>query len=119
MIRALALQKLASYIALAAYYIFTIPLAFILCFVGSMNVAGLWTGIGVGCVIQAYFYIHLCTFTAEWDQIADEAYKRIQAEGQNSFENSYMSIEKQKTVNNDEEELDGNTPEKYEVKAFD
>ena len=84
-----------------------------------MNVAGLWTGIGVGCVIQAYFYIHLCTFTAEWDQIADEAFKRIQAEGMNSFENSYMSIEKQKTVNNDEEELDGNTPEKYEVKAFD
>jgi len=118
-IRALALQKLASYIALAAYYIFTIPLAFILCFVGSMNVAGLWTGIGVGCVIQAYFYIHLCTFTADWEQIADEAFKRIQAEGMNSFENSYMSIEKHKSVNDDEEELDGNTPEKYEVKAFD
>ena len=119
-IRALALQKLASYIALAAYYIFTIPLAFILCFAGSMNVAGLWVGIGVGCVIQAYFYIHLCTFTAEWDQIADEAFKRIKAEGQNSFENSfhsYHSIEKQKTFKDEEELLDGNTPEKTEIKV--
>ena len=83
-----------------------------------MNVSGLWIGIGVGCVIQAYFYIHLCTFTAEWDQIADEAYKRIKEEGQNSFENSfqsYHSIEKQKTGKDEEMELDGSTPEKTEI----
>lgn len=50
-IRALGLQKQASYIALAAYYIVTIPLACLLCFVGSMNVAGLWIGVLAGCFL--------------------------------------------------------------------
>ena len=77
-----------------------------------MNVAGLWIGIGVGCVLQAYFYIHLCHFTADWDQIADEAYKRIQEEGLNSFENSFTSIEKKQLGKVDEVELEcGGSPE--------
>lgn len=100
-IRALALQKQASYIALAAYYLVTIPLACLLCFVGNMNVGGLWTGVGVGCFLQAYFYIHLCKYTADWDKIADEAYKRVQSEALNSFENSFASMENKKMVSSD------------------
>ena len=76
-IRALALQKQASYIALAAYYIVTIPLACLLCFVGSMNCGGLWVAVGAGCALQAFFYIYLFWYMADWDQISDEAFKRV------------------------------------------
>ena len=110
-IRALALQKLASYIALTPYYIISIPIAMILCFVGGMNVAGLWAGVGVGIVFQAYFYCHLCLITADWDEIADNAYNRIQEEKLNSFENSFTSIEKKQMGKVEEQDLEPGTPE--------
>ena len=118
-IRALALQKQASYIALAAYYIVTIPLACILVFVAKMNVAGLWAGIGAGCFLQAFFYIYLCWYISDWDQIADEAYKRVQAEGLQSIDNSFISfgsIDK-KLVTSTEKQT-GNDEESEFVSSF-
>ena len=65
--------------------------------------SGLWFGVGAGCILQAFFYIRLCLYVADWNQIADEAYKRVQEEGKTSFENSNCSIEKKLLVSTDKE----------------
>ena len=76
-IRALDVQKSASYIALAAFYLVTIPLAFVLVFVGEMGISGLWTGLLVGLVIEGTFYTRLVLKT-DWQDEANAAEKRIQ-----------------------------------------
>ena len=47
-VRALDVQKQAGYIALAAYYLVAVPLAFLFVFGLDMNVAGLWIAIAIG-----------------------------------------------------------------------
>ena len=47
-IRALDVQKTASYIALAAFYLVSIPLAVVFVFVCDMGVMGLWIAMALG-----------------------------------------------------------------------
>ena len=75
-IRALNVQKQASYAAIAAYYLLSVPLACLLVFKVGMDVRGLWIGMSLGTLVQAAFYARLVLFT-DWQQVADEAKERI------------------------------------------
>jgi len=58
-IRALDVQKKASYIALAAFYLVSIPLACLLVFHFEMGVKGLWVAMAAGITLQGIFYTRL------------------------------------------------------------
>ena len=64
-IRALNVQTKASYLAIAAFYLVSIPLACILVFVRGMNVMGLWIGMAAGITLQGIFYAALVLMT-DW-----------------------------------------------------
>ena len=81
-IRALDVQKTASYIALAAYYLVSLPLACFLVFYQGFGVAGLWIAMAVGVTLQAIFYTRLVLKT-DWQQVADNAEERIAGEQAN------------------------------------
>lgn len=78
-IRALDVQKTASYISLAAFYLAAIPIACVLVFVCDMGVAGLWIGMIVGISLQAIFYTRLVVRT-NWQEVSEAAEKRIKAD---------------------------------------
>ena len=65
-IRALDVQKTASYIALASFYLASIPLACILVFKCGMGVEGLWIGMASGILFQAIFYTRLVVYGTDW-----------------------------------------------------
>jgi len=75
-IRALGIQRKASYWALASFYLLGIPFASLLAFKLSMGVAGLWLGITVGIAASAFIYVVLVLRT-DWQAVADDAEKRI------------------------------------------
>ena len=56
MIRALDVQQKASYYALAAFYLVSIPLAIVFVFVCEMGVLGLWVAMALGILLQAILY---------------------------------------------------------------
>ena len=93
-IRALNAQQKASYIALGAFYLVSIPLACVLVFVSGMGVAGLWWAMAAGITIQAVFYTRLVIYDTDWFAVADEAEKRIANEKANMqlSDNSFASI---------------------------
>ena len=55
-IRALDVQQKASYYALAAFYLVSIPLAIVFVFVCEMGVLGLWVAMALGILLQAILY---------------------------------------------------------------
>ena len=81
-IRALDVQKTASYIALASYYLVSLPVACFLVFYQGFGVAGLWIAMAVGVTLQAIFYTRL-VFKTDWQQVADCAEERIAKEQDN------------------------------------
>ena len=58
-IRAMGLQKRASYFAIASYWFLAIPLAGICAFKLDFGVIGLSVGLFVGVVFQACSYLHI------------------------------------------------------------
>ena len=72
-IRALDAQKRASFIAMGAYYLVTIPVACILIFQFKLGVGGLWAAMGLGTLLQAFFYVRLVTTELDWQNVADSA----------------------------------------------
>ena len=64
-IRALGIQRVASYYSLASYYLLGIPLALVLTFVFDMGVIGLWTGIFAGLCLIAIIFLRLVIKT-DW-----------------------------------------------------
>ncbi len=64
-IRALDAQRKASYIALAAYYLVSIPIACVLVFAMDMGVEGLWVAMALGISLQACLYVRLVIVT-DW-----------------------------------------------------
>lgn len=90
-IRALNVQKTASYTALASYYLVSLPLACFLVFYQGYGVAGLWIAMAVGVTLQAIFYTRLVLKT-DWQIVADNAEERIATEEANMINNSFTSI---------------------------
>ena len=78
-IRALDVQKQASYLAIAAFYLCSIPMACILVFKVGMGVEGLWIGMACGILLQGIFYTTLVLRT-DWQEVAYEAVARIERE---------------------------------------
>lgn len=71
-IRALDIQRTASLIALASFYLVTIPVAFVLVFVWGFNLSGLLIGYLVGVSFLTFFYIRL-VITTSWVDVANAA----------------------------------------------
>lgn len=64
-IRALGIQRVASYYSLASYYLLGIPLSILLTFVLDMGVVGLWAGISAGISLAAIIFVRLVQKT-DW-----------------------------------------------------
>ena len=62
--------------ALAAYYLISIPAACLLVFKMGMGVEGLWIGMAFGISTQAALYTNL-VLSMDWQIVAEEAEKRI------------------------------------------
>jgi multidrug resistance protein, MATE family len=90
-IRALNLQQKASYIALAAYYLVSIPVACVLVFWVGMGVEGLWIAMAFGMSLQATFYTRLVIVT-DWQQVAKEAEERMNELQANIMQDSIGSL---------------------------
>ena len=75
-IRALGLQKKASYIALICYWLIGIPLSCFLAFKCDWGVTGLLSGLLVALVLSVIFYFTLILRT-DWGQVAQESIQRI------------------------------------------
>ena len=73
MIRALNVQKKASWIAIGAYYGISLPVACTLVFSKiGMDVKGLWLAMALGTTAQAVFYVRLVLVT-DWYAVAEQA----------------------------------------------
>ena len=71
-IRALNVQKIASFISLASFYLITIPVSFVLVFVCDMRIRGLWIGTVIGVFLNAVMFTRL-VFKTDWQVVADVA----------------------------------------------
>ena len=79
LIRGLGLQEVASYIALACYWLLGIPLAIVLTFVFDIGVVGLFGGFIAATGFQCLLYFVILVRT-NWQEIADLAAERIKKE---------------------------------------
>ena len=86
-------QKKASFIALAAFYLVSIPLAIVFVFVCEMGVAGLWAAMAIGISLIAAGYTRLVIWGTDWQKVANEAEKRIADEQALMNDTSYASIQ--------------------------
>ena len=69
-IRAMGLQKRASYFAIACYYIVGIPLAWFLAMKRDLGVLGLNAGFSLAVAIQAIAYGFIL-YKSNWQEVAD------------------------------------------------
>lgn len=65
-IRALNYVKMASLIAVVAYFIVALPLACFLVFGVGMDVRGLWIGILTGSILHGLLYLRLVVWGVDW-----------------------------------------------------
>ena len=75
-IRALGLQKIASYYTIAAFYIFGIPIACVLSVKLNFGIYGLQIGFGSAVLVQCLSYAIILLKT-DWQSISNAATKRI------------------------------------------
>lgn len=69
MVRALGIQTLASLVAVACYYILSVPLSCVFAFVSDLGIFGLWLGLYCGVTMQFFIMIFI-TVRADWTQLA-------------------------------------------------
>lgn len=79
LIRAMGLQKIASFFAIGSYYIVAIPAACMLSFWADYGVVGLQLGYLCAVVVQATAYLCILKIKS-WKDVADGAAKRMQDE---------------------------------------
>ena len=79
LIRAMGLQKIASYCAIGGYYVIAIPVACILGFWADLGVAGLQLGYFAAVIVQATAYMCILRLNS-WQDVANAAVKRIREE---------------------------------------
>ena len=75
----MGLQLVASYCALGCYYLIAIPMACTTGFWAGLGVIGLHLGFLAAVFVQALAYMCILR-RRDWQDIADEAVKRIKAE---------------------------------------
>ena len=69
-IRALGIQKTASYFAIGSYYIFGLPLAVLFGIVMQYGLIGLQAGISIAILLQAIANAFIILWS-DWQKIAD------------------------------------------------
>ena len=84
-IKALGQQKAAAYINMVTYYVFAIPIAYILAFdktpwVKGRGQKGLWTGCIVGMIHQGIMYLLLLSVKVNWHEECENASNRRKLE---------------------------------------
>lgn len=75
----MGLQKRASYISIASFYLLGIPIGCVLGLKFNLGVLGLEAGFGVAIIFQCIAYAFMLSCT-DWQRVADEAVKRIEKE---------------------------------------
>mmetsp|Transcript_22253 Transcript_22253/g.29801 ORF Transcript_22253/g.29801 Transcript_22253/m.29801 type:complete len:102 (-) Transcript_22253:110-415(-) len=75
-IRAMGLQKMASYMALACYWLLGLPLSALFSFKFEFGVAGLLGGFLTATALQSISYM-LILLRTDWQDVADKAVDRI------------------------------------------
>ncbi|XP_019104571.1 protein DETOXIFICATION 16 isoform X2 [Beta vulgaris subsp. vulgaris] len=74
--RGCGLQKIGAFINLGAYYLVGIPCALLLAFVYHFGGKGLWTGIILALLVQAFLLLFI-TLRTNWDKEAKKAKDRL------------------------------------------
>ena len=69
----------ASFIAIASYWLFGLPVAWFLAFYLDYGVIGLLSGFSGACLMQCIAYLTIVTKT-DWQEIADASAERIKKE---------------------------------------
>ena len=77
-IRALGLQKAASFCAIFCHYAICLPMGWIFCFKSDLGVLGLEAGYGLANLIIAICFL-LILWLNNWQKLADDAVKRVKA----------------------------------------
>ena len=79
LIRALGLQKMASFIALALFWLLGIPLAALFAFSFDWGVLGMNSGLAVATIGQGFAFFTI-VYRQDWYKIAKEAIERMKKE---------------------------------------
>lgn len=64
-------QRIGSYLNLLAYYLFALPMAYVLAFVFDYEVYGLWMGLSCGVLLLALCEIY-CVVTSDWEKVIED-----------------------------------------------
>ena len=78
-IRSLGMQKKASYMSLASYYLIGIPIALVLVYKADLGVLGLQGGFAIAQLALGISFAVLL-FTSDWKKISNEAIDRVERE---------------------------------------
>lgn len=79
----MGLQKVASFCAIGCYYLVGVPVGSILAFCADLGVAGLQGGYFAAVFVLAMAFTYILR-TKNWQDIANEAIKRIKDENSKS-----------------------------------
>ena len=69
MVRALGIQTLASIVAVACYYVLSVPLSCVFAFAVDLSIFGLWLGLYCGVTMQVLIMVYI-TVRADWKKLA-------------------------------------------------
>lgn len=76
--RGLSRQASSSIISLLSYYVFSLPLQYLFGFYFNLGVTGLWMGQMFSAAFHMFSQLYLTYKHYDWNQIAKEAYERVQ-----------------------------------------
>ncbi|KAK9914298.1 hypothetical protein M0R45_038084 [Rubus argutus] len=85
-------QATVAYINLGCYYIFGLPLGFLLSHVADFGVMGLWGGMICGTALQTFFLLILL-YKTNWNKEVEQATTRVQKWGGHDVERLAEMIE--------------------------
>ncbi|XP_010671653.2 protein DETOXIFICATION 35 [Beta vulgaris subsp. vulgaris] len=73
-------QALVAYINLACYYVFGLPLGYILGYVADYGVMGIWVGMIAGTILQTLILLFIC-YRTNWTKEVEETTSRMRKWG--------------------------------------
>ncbi len=71
-VRGLGMINLANYVVFFAFYVVSLPAAYLCSFTWQMGMVGLWWGITAGAVAEIILYFFFLRFVCDWKKIAIE-----------------------------------------------
>lgn len=71
-VRGLGMLHTATYMVFIAFYLVSLPVAYLLAFTYEWGINGLWSGVVVGSVVEVVLYFIFLGFMCNWKLIAVE-----------------------------------------------